>query len=149
MAMTAILGGNNSGIPGGGVGADIGGSYHQRDGAGAAAGRTGSGGGTGAGAHGVRRDNNGAEPNTARPPPSIDNSMRDGGEAGAWAATDPESFLRENLSLKDLVSLAYMFNFVEAGVLGLGERKAVVQVRKAGQKRGIVWRVSTEDVHVM
>ncbi|CAN0350734.1 unnamed protein product, partial [Hapterophycus canaliculatus] len=50
------------------------------------------------------------------------------GEAGAWAATDPESFLRENLSLKDLVSLAHMFNFVEVGVLGLGERKAVVQV---------------------
>lgn len=47
---------------------------------------------------------------------------------GGWAATDPESFLRANLSLKDLVSLAYMFNFSEAGVLGLGERKAVVQV---------------------
>lgn len=74
----------------------------------------------------------------------MDNSTGGGGgggsgegaeaEAGAraWAATDPESFLRENLSLTDLVSLAYMFNFVEAGVLGLGERKAVVQV-KAGR----------------
>lgn len=72
------------------------------------------------------------------PPQSSNGQTRDGGgdsgargEAGAWAATDPESFLRENLSLKDLVSLAYMFNFVEAGVLGLGERKAVVQVRSA------------------
>lgn len=35
------------------------------------------------------------------------------------------------MSLTDLVSLAYMFNFVEAGVLGLGERKAVVQVLSA------------------
>lgn len=53
----------------------------------------------------------------------------DGNTLG-WSATDPEDFLRENLSLKDLVSLAYMFNFSEAGVLDLGERKAVVQVRK-------------------
>lgn len=142
MAMTTIPGGNNGGNPGGGVGADLRGNYHQhqRDGGGAAADRT-SGGAdsSGAGAHGGRRDNKGTrpqhEPDTARPPQSIDNSMRggggggEGGEAGAWAATDPESFLRENLSLKDLVSLAYMFNFVEAGVLGLGERKAVVQVR--------------------
>lgn len=60
------------------------------------------------------------------------------GKAGAWAATDPESFLRENLSLKDLVSLAYMFNFVEAGVLGLGERKAVVQVRRAGRSKSLL-----------
>lgn len=53
----------------------------------------------------------------------------DRGSSGAWAATDPESFLRENLSLTDLVSLAYMFNFTsDAGVLSLGERKAVVQV---------------------
>ncbi|CAM9597616.1 unnamed protein product, partial [Laminaria digitata] len=43
------------------------------------------------------------------------------GEGGGWSATDPENFLRENLSLKDLVSLAYMFNFSETGVLGLGE----------------------------
>lgn len=51
------------------------------------------------------------------------------GDRGRWAATDPESFLRENLSLTDLVSLAYMFNFTaEAGVLSLGERKASVQV---------------------
>lgn len=52
-------------------------------------------------------------------------------EGGGWSAADPENFLRENLSLKDLVSLAYMFNFSEAGVLGLGERKAVVQVSAA------------------
>lgn len=141
--MTAIPGGNNNGNgnPGGGVGADLGGNYLQRDGGGVAADRTGSGtgagAGAGAGAHGGRRDNHGTEPDTVRPPQSIDNSMRggggDGGEAGTWTATDPESFLRENLSLKDLVSLAYMFNFVEAGVLGFGERKAVVQVREAGQ----------------
>lgn len=58
----------------------------------------------------------------------------DGG-GGSWAASDPESVLRENLSLADLVSLAYMFNFTaESGVLSLGERKAVVQVigRPAG-----------------
>lgn len=42
--------------------------------------------------------------------------------------------MRENLSLTDLVSLAYMFNFCEGGVLGLGERKAVVQVG-----RGLGW----------
>lgn len=53
------------------------------------------------------------------------------GESGGWSATDPENFLRENLSLKDLVSLAFMFNFSETGVLGLGERKAVVQVSAA------------------
>ena len=53
------------------------------------------------------------------------------GEGGGapLPVTDPESFLRGNLSLKDLVSLAYMFNFTEAGLLDLGERKAVVQVR--------------------
>lgn len=144
MAMTAIPGASSSGNPGGGVGADLGGSYHRRDGGvRAAADRTGNGGGSGAGAHGGWRDNGGTEPDTVIPPPSIDNSMRGGGggggdrgEAGAWAATDPESFLRENLSLKDLVSLAYMFNFVEAGVLGLGERKAVVQVREGGRERG-------------
>ena len=132
--MTAIPGGNNSGIPGVGVGGDTGGSYHQRDEGGAAADMMGSGAGIGASAHGLRRDNNGTEPGTARPPQSIDNSMREGGN---WAATDPESFLRENLSLKDLVSLAYMFNFVEAGVLGLGERKAVVQVKRGGRARAL------------
>lgn len=52
-----------------------------------------------------------------------------GGEDGGRAGIDPESFLRESLSLKDLVSRAFMFNFSEAGVLGLGERKASVQVR--------------------
>lgn len=56
------------------------------------------------------------------------------GEGGGWSASDPEKILRENLSLKDLVSLAYMFNFSEAGVLGLGERKAVVQVRSASEE---------------
>lgn len=56
-----------------------------------------------------------------------------GGVDGGWVANDPESFLRENLSLVDLVSLAFMFNFSEAGVLGLGERKAVVQV--GGKKK--------------
>lgn len=62
-------------------------------------------------------------------PPQSMRGMNDGGEGGTpWAATDAESFLRENLSLKDLVSLAYMFNFTEAGMLGLVERKAVVQV---------------------
>lgn len=50
-------------------------------------------------------------------------------DKGRWAGTDPESFLRENLSLTDLVSLAYMFNFSsESVVLSLGERKASVQV---------------------
>lgn len=44
------------------------------------------------------------------------------------AATEHESFLRENLSLTELVSLAFMFNFSEKAVLGLGERKAVAQV---------------------
>lgn len=62
-------------------------------------------------------------------PPQGTGGVNDGGEGGTpWAATDAESFLRENLSLKDLVSLAYMFNFTEAGMLDLGERKAVVQV---------------------
>lgn len=133
MAMTAIPGGNKGGHSGGGVGADFAGISHQRDGGGAAADRTSNGVGSGAAAHGARRDNDGTEPDTSRPPQSIDNSMS-GGEDKAWAATDPESFLRENLSLKDLVSLAYMFNFVEAGVLGLGERKAVVQVRQTWQR---------------
>lgn len=101
---------------------------------------TGSGGGGGGAAHGVLRDNNSVypktKPDTAGASQTFGNTAGGGGGgggvsgegAGAWAATDPESFLRENLSLKDLVSLAYMFNFVEAGVLGLGERKAVVQV---------------------
>lgn len=97
----------------------------------------------------MRRDNNGTEPDTVRPPQSIDNSTRDGGEGGAWAATDPESFLRENLSLKDLVSLAYMFNFVEAGVLGLGERKAVVQVRDGGRAKALYGGHLRKDLDVM
>lgn len=63
-----------------------------------------------------------------------DGTWGQGGEkkdcnSGAWCAFDPEKILTENLSLTDLVSLAYMFNFTsESGVLGLGERKAVVQV---------------------
>ncbi|CAM9496511.1 unnamed protein product, partial [Sphacelaria rigidula] len=53
-------------------------------------------------------------------------------DKGRWAGTDPESFLRENLSLTDLVSLAYMFNFSsESVVLSLGERKASVQVEES------------------
>ena len=56
-------------------------------------------------------------------------SEEGGGGGAPLPVTDPESFLRGNLSLKDLVSLAYMFNFTEAGMLGLGKRKTVVQVR--------------------
>ncbi|CAM9798386.1 unnamed protein product, partial [Choristocarpus tenellus] len=38
------------------------------------------------------------------------------------------SFLREKLCLRDLMAHAFMFNFGESGVLGLGERKMCVQV---------------------
>lgn len=147
--LTAIPDGNNSNNPnlGGGLGADSVGIYQKRDGgsvqaAASAADMMGRGGGGSGAAHGGRRDGHGAhqqpEPDSAAPSQSFGHNTGSGGGEGAqaWAATDPESFLRENLSLKDLVSLAYMFNFVEVGVLGLGERKAVVQVgRGPGWKR--------------
>lgn len=95
-----------------------------------------------------RRDN----PGESRPAGSFAGMPGDAtpvvGEGGGWSATDPENFLRENLSLKDLVSLAYMFNFSEAGVLGLGERKAVVQVRERVSRdgeRGVKKRVVRYD----
>lgn len=150
VAMTAIPEGNTGKAIGG---ADLGRGYpQQRDGASADMTATGGGGGaTG------RRDSSGTQQQhatsgggraatagdaAAGPPQGIGENASgaatgsgDERGAGAWAATDPESFLRESLSLKDLVSLAFMFNFVETGVLGLGEQKAVVQVLQCCPRR--------------